>query len=103
MAKTRRRTKRLRAWVNVYELGRLGSASESRKEACGVFCGDAAEGDREAVPFIESRPGDVVLSREQVDAISKLLTHAAGVLADGLSEQARYPVRDALALLRGGR
>jgi len=91
-------TKRLKAWVNVYEAGRLGSASESRKEACGVFCGDAAEGDREAIPFIEAHPGDVVLSRADATFIRQVLDEVHSELP-----HCSTCTSAAVALLRGGR
>lgn len=70
-AKTKRLQKRRKVFVNEYSDGLLLLATKlSRKEAVKGRCGLKAR----TVCFIESRPGDVVLSREDVAEMRELET-----------------------------
>lgn len=65
--------KRLRVWVNVYGGNRVGSASDSAKNAREVFVGRSEAGDRESVPFTEMARGDVVVSRDQRQTLATVV------------------------------
>jgi len=88
-------TKRRKVWVNEYEheLGSIAwhvrrDAAKKREDVTGT------------IAFIEAHPGDVVLSRETVAAITHLITALSS--PGELVERARHG-NDALTLLRGGR
>lgn len=74
-------TKRRKVWVNFYGGDRMDEVYRSRSTAIdSLVVGEDAEDA--VVPFIERLPGDVVLSREEVDAITLRLARAE--LAVGL-------------------
>lgn len=81
-------TKRRKVWVNDRG-GHLGTVSKTRREA--LLMGTVA------VPFVEARPGDVVLSREDVARAQRLLDEASTAFR---SEKSKLELR---ALIRGGR
>ena len=79
------KTKRRKVWVNDRD-GVLGGTCEKARSNAEMLSG-------KPVKFIEARPGDVVLSREDVAELKTLV---------GSIEWAPHAQR-ALALLRGGR
>lgn len=96
-------TKRREVWVNDRE-GVLGGTCEEARS-------DAAMLGGRPVKFVESRPGDVVLSREDARALDALV-HAFGHLVgpnlelrpnDEVDFEALAAAKKAVALLRGGR
>lgn len=110
---SKNKTKRRKVWVNLYPDGRH-TMYRTRKEALKIR-GPHTEG---TVPFVETRPGDVVLSREDVVARK----HAAERLESWLKDMKMEnddecdhirhgcgevgcvrPLKLAVALLRGGR
>lgn len=89
MSRSEAKTKRRKVFVNEYSDGLLLLATKlSRKEAL-----DGRGCNARTVRFIESRPGDVVLSREDVAWLRD-------VAHEHLGQDAKALV---LALLRGGR
>lgn len=98
MAKTTRRRK---VWVNEF-VGRFGGlglrAWASLKMAQRDVGRTEWDGPVKAVCFVEARPGDVVLSREDRDRLLTLVDETA-------REEGRDSEREALivSLLRGGR
>ena len=71
--------KRRKVWVNEYPDGMLSIyANPSKRQALGAFCSD-----RVAVPFVESRPGDVVLSREEFDNLPSSMQRHIRLLRGG--------------------
>lgn len=94
-------TKRRKVWVNLYG-GEYGKSDTFRavvymQRSRAIAYGNGAE----TAPFIEHLPGDVVLSREEVDAIAGKMMDAKAVEYDAPSV-AMY-LNEALALLRGRR
>lgn len=112
-------TKRRKVWVNHSNDGSDGFHEEcaywSKQEALDQYSSSNVE---TAVPFIERLPGDVVLSREDVEARK----HAAERLESWLTDMKMenddehdhirhgcgevgcvHPIKLAVALLRGGR
>lgn len=82
--------KRRKVWVNFIP-GDNGGEAFNKKWEANWYAGELALAV--AVPFVEARPGDVVLSREDVAELKTLV---------GSIEWAPHAQR-ALALLRGGR
>ena len=89
MAKTKRVHKRRKVWVNDRDGVLSGTCEETRSDA------EMLSG--RPVPFLESRPGDVVLSREDVARAQRLLDEASSAFR---SVKSKLELR---ALLRGGR
>lgn len=91
MSRSEAKTKRRKVFVNEYSDGLLLLATKlSRKEAL-----DGRGCNARTVRFIESRPGDVVLSREDV---AWLRSKALVTEFESDADRTRT-----LALLRGGR
>ncbi len=97
-----KKTKRRKVWVNDRG-GHLGTVSETRREALLM--------STVAVPFVEIRRGDVVLSENQVDALDALLHALEHLVGPNLELRANDEVdwesvsnaKKAVKLLRGGR
>ena len=81
-------TKRRKVWVAFYGDDEHRSFSSQKRAKS-----DASD----VAPFVEARPGDVVLSREDVARAQQLLDEVACAYADGDDK------RKLRALLRGGR
>lgn len=90
MAKTKRVHKRRKVWVNDRDGVLSGTCEETRSDA------EMLSG--RPVPFLESRPGDVVLSREDVEACALRVVQA---LATTGPDEGRVDV--AAAVIRGFR
>lgn len=89
---SRSETKRRKVWVQFWGTGKPSCVGESRKSVDDFT-------KREVARFTESRPGDVVLSREDVDAFDRDVARLvfSGVLTVAQAERLTGHV------LRGGR
>jgi hypothetical protein len=84
-------TKRRKVWVNEYVGGNLATCAHKSRVSATAQIGS----DGKAVPFVEHRSGDVVLSRSQVDDV---VTEAAqALLAEGWDAEDGDQVAKALA------
>lgn len=87
-------TKRRKVWLQITTGADEGFCEEIRLKA-------SASKEKGYAPFTERLPGDVVLSREEVDAIAGKLMDAKDIEYDPPS--VRMYLNEALALLRGRR
>ena len=89
-------TKRRKVWV-----------TWQSKDGGGGGCGPNLYVDTEktagAKPFVEARPGDVVLSREDRSRAEKLLGDVEALTGWGDGAMAKQAGEELRALLRGGR
>ncbi len=91
-------TKRRRVWVNEYA-GDRELADLAWRTASAALSSIGSDGT--AVLFVERLPGDVVLSREDVEALARALVMAGGHTYPG--SDAAKAVVSAVDILRGRR
>lgn len=96
MAKTKRR----KVWVNIHDGGDNGDYATAWLNRKAAKTNSGVRVRAVAVPFVESRPGDVVLSREDVAALRFAISKLAS--RDHTVERGRIAY-DVFFFLRGGR
>ena len=96
MSRSKAKTKRRKVWVQFWGSGMPSCVGESRKSVDDFT-------KREVARFIELRPGDVVLSREEVAGIKRRLAAMEAAGRMGMEAEAQMLSQWIAALLRGGR
>ena len=94
MSRSEAKTKRRKVWVVFYSNGEFYSFSSKK---------NAMLAASDATLFVESRPGDVVLSREEVAGIKRRLAAMEAAGRMGMEAEAQMLSQWIAALLRGGR
>lgn len=97
-------TKRRKVWVVFDEDWKPLWPERKKAAAVWLSINERRDGEKLYVAqFIERRPGDVVLSREDRAKVSRLLRSADAAARLGLAAEAQMLNAQIAALLRGGR